>query len=564
MNLKDNNEIIQSKDIKDLEVKKNHLEVIKNLPSGFVRVDFNNPESILYYGHDDKEAISNILVNTAKLSIKQGNKVLSDEMIKKIYSFDEELDESDKKANKKELAIVSKIKSGLSSLGIKKFDKEKEQNSYGAKYELYYDNIQDVCNYMEEQMQESLNDINLRRQIAFEMKPYLEHLQMTIKAGEADYFLLLEEIENMKNSDNSDELVNEIREKELVTHVFNDKLDKLKKVFVAYRQQLLVYAEQQHNEMILVKQQQSYIEDQQAILRSQGSSMIFNRQQSKRASELEKLNEATNKAYQQSAAAIIKNTDAVLELAVNGNSSFAGDSLEKSIEYIINGYPYGFNNFLVASERMQIATMDISDNRSLKRSLYGGIPLAPLIAAEVPDCMLKYERNNNSIIRNMFFSLSYSALTEKSEILNRGLNTLYIIDALEKQGDVINFIARETSVCSDEIVNIEILLKKPTDMLLDLKKYYYPMAGREFLRRILFRVLESIPVKNSWDFSYGRTLKEKELRYLFNLKDTDLIISTPIEIGIEGNNIYEDTATLISYLNLNDQFDVKKIKKLIR
>lgn len=164
----------------------------------------------------------------------------------------------------------------------------------------------------------------------------------------------------------------------------------------------------------------------------------------------------------------------------------------------------------------------------------------------------------------MFFSLSYSALTEKSEILNRGLSTLYIIDALEKQGVVINFIARETSVCSDEIVNIEILLKKTTDMLLDLKKCYYPMAGREFLRKILFRVLESIPVKNSWDFSYGRTLKEKELRYLFNLKDTDLIISTPSEIGIEGNNIYEDTATLISYLNLNDQFDVKKIKKLIR
>ena len=318
--MKENEKIVNvsAENVKELSVRDAHLAVIDSLPEGFVRVDFNEPNSIMNYGHDDKEAISDILISTAGLSVQQGRLALSDEMIKKIYSFDEELDESDRKANKKELGIVRGIKSGLTRLGVKKFEREKEMNSYGARYKLYCDNITEVCNYVEEQMQQSMDDINLRRQIAYEMKPYLEHLQMTIKAGEADYFLYVEETKKMKALPNADELEGEIRERELIASAFNDKLDKLRKVFTSYKQQLLVYAEQQHNEMILVGQQQSYIEDQQPILRAQGSSMIFNRQQQKRATDLDRLNEATNKAYQENAIAIVKNTEVIADLAVNG------------------------------------------------------------------------------------------------------------------------------------------------------------------------------------------------------------------------------------------------------
>ena len=331
--MKDKN-FINVNDAKELSVRDAHLAVIDNLPDGFERVDFDNPESILYYGHDDKQAISDILVSTAGLSIKQAQYSLSDEKIEKLYSFDDELDESDKKSSKKELAIVARGKELLTRLGVKKFEREKEQNSYGARYEAYCNNIEEVCNYMEEQMQYSLSDINLRQQIAYEMKPYMEHLQMTIQAGEADYYLFLEEIEQMKNSPNASELKDEIKKKELIANVFNGKLDKLRKVFVSYKQHLLVYAEQQNSEMNIVLEQQSYIEDQQPILRAQGSSMIFNRQQAKRASDLEKLNEATNKAYTANAIAITKNADAVANLMVNGGLSIESvQALQGALEY---------------------------------------------------------------------------------------------------------------------------------------------------------------------------------------------------------------------------------------
>ena len=202
-------------------------------------------------------------------------------------------------------------------------------------------------------MQESLSDINLRRQIALEMRPHLDHLQMTIKAGEADYFLLLEEIDELKKKAASTEdilerenIESDIRIKEQLAFVFNDKLDKLRKVFISYRQQLLVYAEQQHNEMILVTQQQSYIEDQQPILRAQGSSMIFNREQQIRANDLEKLNDATNRAYQENAAAIMVNTETISDLAINGGLK------SESIEVLHNAIEYGINVIRETQEKL--------------------------------------------------------------------------------------------------------------------------------------------------------------------------------------------------------------------
>lgn len=332
--MKDKN-FINVNDAKELSVRDAHLAVLDNLPKEFERVDFENPESILYYGHDDKQAISDILINTAGLSIKQNQYALSDDMIERLYTFEDELDESDKNSSKKELAIVSRGKKLLTKLGVKKFEREKEMNSYGARYEAYCHNIADVCNYIEEQMQFSLNDINLRQQISYEIKPYLEHLQMTIQAGEADYYLLLEEIEELKKSPEATELADEIKKKELIASVFNNKLDQLRKTYVSNKQNLLVYAEQQDNEMNIVFEQQSYIEDQKPILMNQGSSMIFNRLQAKRAGELQKLNEATNRAYQENAKALIKNADDIADLIVNGGLSV------ESVQELHNALEYG-------------------------------------------------------------------------------------------------------------------------------------------------------------------------------------------------------------------------------
>lgn len=251
------------------------------------------------------------------------------------------------------------------------------------------------------------------------------------------------------------------------------------------------------------------------------------------------------------------------QASMNNDIAFYGEPLENAIDYCISGYQEGFDNFLKANDRLKVTTNEMTDNSDLTRTMYGGIPLSSLVAAGVPDCMLMYERDSKSIVRNVYFNLAYPALTSATEIINRGLATLYIIQALEAKGEMINFRAFELSECSDEIVNIEINLKKPGDLFLDIEKCYFPIRAKEFLRRILFRVLESSSVTQEyWGDSYGRPIKQSGVREFFNATNNDLIISYPSEMGIEGIDIYDDTITLIEKLGLQNEFNIPKIRSM--
>ena len=251
------------------------------------------------------------------------------------------------------------------------------------------------------------------------------------------------------------------------------------------------------------------------------------------------------------------------QASLDSDTSFHGEHLDKCIDYCIGGYKTGFDSFLRTSNDLKKIGVADTDARTLKRSLYGGVPLAPLVAAGVPDCMLRYDRSEELKYVNIYFNLGYPHFTTESEIINRGLATLHIIQALENKGYIVNFKAFELSHCGDEMINISIDLKKPGDLFLNMEKCYFPIKAKEFLRRILFRVLESMPVEEySWSGGYGQAADTKEMEKFFGTKNTDLLIAAPREMGIGGDNIYDDTLTLIQQLNIQDEFDVNRIKKL--
>lgn len=290
------------------------------------RVDFDDPGSIITYGNKPKDDISNILISTSKMNIKEAEKKLDDIMVTKIHSFDRELDERDKKAAKKDLPIVAGAKNFLTKLGVKKFENEKKANTYQARYQEYCDNIEEVCKIVDEQMQSSIANINLRRNIVLEINPYIEQLEAYITVGEMDYDNYINEINNLKQQEQTEDVQYEIQYRTQLAEVFNDKLDKMRKVLSAYKQQKQVYRMQQNNETIIVLQQISYIQDQKPILIAQGSGMIFNRMQEALAKDLKVLNDATNQAYQNNAQDLVQNTQTIVDLAVNGG--LTSDSLQ--------------------------------------------------------------------------------------------------------------------------------------------------------------------------------------------------------------------------------------------
>lgn len=251
-------------------------------------------------------------------------------------------------------------------------------------------------------------------------------------------------------------------------------------------------------------------------------------------------------------------------------SSFYGESLEKSTEYLISGYNSGFNNFLTTSNSLKKIGMEENNSYQVVRSIHGGVPLASLVAAGVHDCMLSSQVDAEARVVNIHFSVSYPAITKDDQIINRGLATLFIVQALEEKGYIVNFNAFQVSKSSDEIIYITVNLKQPSDLFLNIQKCYYPIRGKEFLRRILFRVLESSDVENrAWGENYGKSLPLDEIKIFLKKQNnsfvnTDLLIGDPINMGVTGENLYADTLAMIKTLKIEDEFDVESIKRKIR
>jgi len=251
------------------------------------------------------------------------------------------------------------------------------------------------------------------------------------------------------------------------------------------------------------------------------------------------------------------------QASLDSNTSFGGESLDIATEYLKGGYNIDFDKFDIATRNVRKLGYEDTDSRKLKRCIHGGTYLSPLVAAGVPDCMIKYERDTSPKHITIYFQLGYPWTTTTTQVFNRGIATINLIQSLEDKGYIVDLKVFELSECNNEYIDITVNIKN-IDELLNITKCYYPLVSKEFLRRLLFRVFESTPVKGYWSRGYGRSVDKDEIRNFYKLKPKDLVIPAPGEAGIKGDDIYEDTITLFESLNLQNEFDLTKLKQKVK
>lgn len=244
--------------------------------------------------------------------------------------------------------------------------------------------------------------------------------------------------------------------------------------------------------------------------------------------------------------------------------NFSGESLDKSIEYLRGGYQNDFDRFDIEVNNLRKLGYQDDYSTKFERCIHGGSYFAPLVAAGAPDCMIRYAIDTEPKHISVYFQLGYPHYITSDQIFNRGVATINLIQLLEEKGYIVDLKVFELSKEWDEIVNIIVNIKR-ADEFLNISKVYYPFVAKEFLRRLLFRVLESMPVKNGrWSNSYGRSLESDEIRKFYKLRKKDLVIPAPNEIGIKGLDIYEDTYTLFKFLGLEEEFDLSKLNQKVK
>lgn len=325
----------------------------------FERVDLNNPQSILSYGDNIKDQITDILESTAQMSVNQEQAFISDEVLKTITSFDESLEAADREAAK-QVGLFERFKKKiLIGIGNKDAQKEEQMKTYAGRYQDYIDKINLVIENVEVLKQNALSDIDLRKTISEQMKPLIAQFEVMVEAAEEDriaYDQQTQEIASQAQSDDDKYLVNY---RSQVSDIFTKKIVELRKVLVLYKEQLQQYAQQQFTDMNIVMQADSYIRDQAPILKAQGSTQVFNKGQSDRIEQMTVLNEASNIAVENNARNNEQNVKASTDLMVNGG--FKTETIAAVQQSITRA------NSILVNGKKQLAAKSKKDNEALKK-----------------------------------------------------------------------------------------------------------------------------------------------------------------------------------------------------
>lgn len=252
-------------------------------------------------------------------------------------------------------------------------------------------------------------------------------------------------------------------------------------------------------------------------------------------------------------------------------SSFYGSNYWSVLRKIFDSKEYADRDqFLALICELVDLTIDKSDEYDTIYSPYGGTYVMPLVAANAPNSMIYKKQVEDYKTINIYFDLSFAYNENITAVYNRALATLYLIQLLEKNRYFVNFNVFSLAKNYDEYVNIEVNLKPENDRELDSAKCYYPLSNKAFLRRIIFAILETIPVQSKrWGENYGEVLSDSEIREFYHLNDKDIVIAAPKNMGLRGQNFNEDLVTFLDAVNLEnyvenvqDIYDkVKEFKK---
>ena len=234
---------------------------------------------------------------------------------------------------------------------------------------------------------------------------------------------------------------------------------------------------------------------------------------------------------------------------------FAGAPLEQAINYCIGGYSENYDQFLELARQLERVNKKNARVRKTITSFVGQRPNVPAYLADAPKAMYRLEKTEEKKLIRIWMKVTYETSTTENQIRNRGIIALNLVKLLEMNNYMVDFRLFELCSVDSEVFRCDIMLKRPGKALMP-RLCYFPMCGKEFVRRILCRIKESMPFKCGWGLSYGIVMDEKFTRMLMDFRDGDIYIGSPNEMNIRGENIYEDADAFLSKIGVSDKIVV--------
>jgi len=285
----------------------------------FNRVDFDDPSTIVNYGVDVLNEMSNQAKIHAQMLESQGSSDRLDDEIKIISRFSEQL-----KRNGSRKGIRGVLNKGIN--GVKSLVKtgKVETDSNFIKYQEYCENLKRIADNVEEEKFKTLKEIGLNSDFIKKMNPLIAKLELLVTIGYEDLedfrtnvFVELEASYNA-NPEDVDIKRNYLMKKQSI-EVFEGQLADLNKSLVTYKETLLEMDMAQGPNMDLVISYNSYLKTTAPNLDMQATSMVNLQRQRERIDKHQELLEVVNATYVKNAEMLVDNIEDAITLSENGN-----------------------------------------------------------------------------------------------------------------------------------------------------------------------------------------------------------------------------------------------------
>lgn len=213
----------------------------------FKRVDFDNFESILEYGHEVVELTKDILDKVIENEVNYQELEINKDMVEEITTF-------------YKLVTTTNSKRKIFSFLRKK--EENKNNSYQDRFNKYIDILEKTREIIEQQKKVVILDFRNRRQLIELLPNSIELLEQIIKVGTLDK----EQYEEKLISMPEDEYV---KNQKMLTKFFEQRLESLNKVLISYKECYKDYLIEQKNELHILTSCTEYLNNSLIILYSQ-------------------------------------------------------------------------------------------------------------------------------------------------------------------------------------------------------------------------------------------------------------------------------------------------------
>lgn len=238
------------------------------------------------------------------------------------------------------------------------------------------------------------------------------------------------------------------------------------------------------------------------------------------------------------------------------------DEAKKLCKY---GYHENFDKLMNLKLKLE-KYINVSNNKGRQYNYYVGyVPDVKAYLEGNPLSMFNFNKQKNKGKNiNIYYNVAVSYNISINEIYTRGAITLSLIEMLERLGFNVGLSIFSMSKDYDQIHYAKFNLKK-WDERLNIQKLYFPLCHPSFLRRLVFRLKEQTPdITVRWINGYGSPCEEYTIKKIIALRENDIVICTPQEMGIKGEDIIDDANRMFDYINKFVSEDVKleHIKRL--